>query len=94
MIKEILITRIKRTNQEIIKKINPKDPEVLLDYHTQASEHFGNASKNHQEAAKQYDAGNFEKAAHHAHTAQGHRKNEEKQARNASKLHTKEYGNK
>ena len=36
------------------------------DHHRKASEQFSHTSKHHQEAAKHHDAGNYEKAAHHA----------------------------
>jgi uncharacterized protein YjbJ (UPF0337 family) len=40
------------------------------EHHKKASEHFTQAAHHHGEAAKHHEAGNHEKAAHHAHTFQ------------------------
>jgi hypothetical protein len=53
--------------------------------HRKASEHSTHAAKHHAEAAKHHDAGQHEKAAHHAHTAGGH----ERHARNAFRRSSK-----
>jgi hypothetical protein len=40
-------------------------------HHKKASEHFAKAAHHHGEAAKQHQAGNHERAAHHASIARG-----------------------
>jgi hypothetical protein len=53
---------------------------------TSAAEHHNHAAKHHQEAAKHHEAGNHEKAAHHAHIAHGHHLHAERHANEAAKL--------
>jgi hypothetical protein len=38
-------------------------------HHHKAAEHHEHAARHHREAAKHHEAGNHEKAAHHAHSA-------------------------
>jgi len=45
-------------------------------------------------AAEHHDAGNHEKAAHHAHTAQGYHVEAEQQGKEAAKAHKEEHGGK
>src|SRR4029079_6998821 len=42
------------------------------EHHKKASMHSGEAAKHHDQAAQHHEAGQHEKAAHHAHTATGH----------------------
>ena|SRR5438309_8540335 len=42
-----------------------------VEHHHKAAEHHEHAAKHHREAAKHHEAGDHEKAAHHAHTAHG-----------------------
>ncbi len=64
------------------------------DYHKNASAEFDKASKHHQEAAKQHEAGNPEKAGHHATMARGYQANGNQASNKAAKSHAKEYGDK
>jgi hypothetical protein len=38
----------------------------IHEHHEQAAQHYEHAAKHHREAAKHHQAGNHEKAAHHA----------------------------
>jgi hypothetical protein len=42
------------------------------EHHRKAAEHSSHATHHHNEAAKHHEAGNHEKAGHHAHSATGH----------------------
>jgi hypothetical protein len=64
------------------------------DFNKKASEHLTHAARHHGEAAKHYEAGNFEKAAHHAHTARGQAIQAKEHAEEAVKAHTEEHCNK
>lgn len=56
-----------------------------------AAESQKNAAR-HTKAAKQPDAGNHEKAAHHAHPPAAHLRGTKKHATSARKSHAEEYG--
>jgi hypothetical protein len=64
------------------------------EHHKKASENLTNAARHHGEAAKQYEAGNYEKAAHQAHTASGHEILAKENVKEAVKAHTEEHGKK
>ena len=57
-----------------------------------AGEHLELAAKQYRDAAKSYDAGNDEKAAHHAFVARGELVLAQDHEKEASKHHAKEHG--
>src|ERR1017187_9180989 len=63
-------------------------------HHLKAVEHHEHAARHHREAAKHHEAGNHEKAAHHAHLAHGHHLHATEYAGEAAKAHIKAYGKK
>jgi hypothetical protein len=66
----------------------------LSELHKKAGEHCTHAARHHGEAAKAYEAGHHEKAAHHALTASAHELHAHGHAQEAAKTHAEEYGKK
>lgn len=64
------------------------------DSHKKAAQSFKKASEHHDNAAKHHEAGNHEKAAHHAHTAKGHQTKGEQHSNDAATQHSEEHGEK
>ena len=62
------------------------------EHHTDAAAYFELAAKHHIEAAKSYEEGNYEKAAHHAISARGCQLSGEIAANIAAEYHCKEHG--
>ncbi len=63
------------------------------EHHTAAADAHDNASRHHREAAKNYEEGKHETAAHHAHSASGHSAHARDEAEKASRTHAQEHGN-
>jgi len=63
-----------------------------VERHKEASTYFELAAKHHIEAARNYEEGNYEKAAHHALSARGYQLGGEMAANNAAEYHSKEHG--
>src|SRR5262249_24366611 len=62
------------------------------DHHNAAAEHHEMAAEHHRKAAEHHDDGNHEKAAHHAHVAQGHLHHATHHAAEAAKSHLEDHG--
>jgi hypothetical protein len=62
------------------------------DHHKKASEHFTQAAKHHGEAAKHHEAGNHEKAAHHATLARAHDLHGQRCGHDARKAYAEDHG--
>ena len=60
--------------------------------HNRAADHLDQAARHHREAAKHYEAGNNEKAGHHAHIAYGHSRHALHLADEAGRLHAAQFG--